>query len=317
MILKLVGQLLLASSLVNLVPVDAATLEWRAGVSGEVPVFTTPLRFATLPLAKDRIQPPKKVDLDSYGIVTSAASAIVVDSASGAVLFTKRPDDQRAIGSITKLMSVLVFLDTKPNITSRVTLVGDDYVAGGRVYLRFDDKVYLNDVLKAILIGSDNTAANALARLSGMTEEEFVGRMNAKAQELGMASTTFTDLTGIGGLNLSTARDLTLLLAAAERNDVMGSIMPMPSVMVRQESGYEVEILSTDELLDGYLNQNEYSIVAAKTGYIPQAGYCLASTILHGDNAIRIVALGADTKADRFSDVKGLATWAFSTYSWE
>lgn len=318
MIVKLIGQLLLATSVVNILPVDAVALEWQAGVGrGEPQVISATSWLATLPMAGDRFVAPTKVDLDSYGIVTNARSAIVVDAQSGAVLFEKQADEVRAMGSITKLMSVLVFLETTPDLASIVTLSGEDYVSGGRVYLRFDDGVMLRDVLRASLIGSDNTATNSLARLAGLSSEDFVARMNSKATELGMTASSFVDPSGVGAGNASTARDLTKLLAAVESNGVMTDMMSRPSVTVSQNSGYAVTVESTNALLGGMLDSGEYDIKAGKTGFIPQAGYCFATTVARGENAVRVVVLGADSKNDRFSDAKGLAAWAFKTYSWK
>lgn len=319
MIAELLGHLLLTTSILRVVPADAAAFELQADAASPVVRFmaTPSMGFATLPRAADRPTGPQKVDLDSYGIVTSAQSAIVVDAASGAVLFSKNPNDPRAIGSITKLMAVYTFLQTNPELNTKVTLVTDDYVAGGRVYLRFDDAVYLYDVLKASLVGSDNTATASLARLAGMTDEDFVSRMNTHAAELGMTSTHFEDLSGVGAYNTSTAYDLTKLLAAAEGEATMGNIMAMDEVTVAQSSGYTVTIEATNALLDSYLNTDTYHVVAGKTGYIPQAGYCLATSIEHESGRIRVVVLGAPTITGRFVDAKGLAAWAFKTYSWE
>lgn len=319
MIAKFLGQLLLASSVVQILPIDAASLEWRAGHSESItePSNAASSWFATLPLAADRFTTPHKIDLDSYGIVTTAQSAIVVDAATGTVLYAEQPDNVRAIGSITKLMSVLVFLETEPDLAKRVTILPEDYVGGGRVYLRFDDAVTLRDVLRASLIGSDNTATQALTRFSGYSHEDFVQRMNAKADALGMTSTEYVDASGVGAGNVSTARDLTKILAAVETEPTMAATMPLREAVVTQASGYAVTVESTDELLRSYLNQGEYEIEAGKTGFIPQAGYCFATTVSRNGTAIRVVVLGADSKANRFSDAKGLAAWAFKTFSWE
>lgn len=319
MIAELLGHLLLTTSILRAVPADAAAFEWQVDAADPmVRLMAMPnTGFATLPRAADRPTGPRKVDLDSYGIVTSAQSAIVVDAASGAVLFSKNPNDPRAIGSITKLMAVYTFLQTNPELNTKVTLVTDDYVAGGRVYLRFDDAVYLYDVLKASLVGSDNTATASLARLAGMKDEDFVASMNTHAAELGMASTHFQDLSGVGAYNTSTVYDLTKLLAAAEGETTMANIMAMDEVTVSQSSGYTVTIAATNALLDSYLNTDTYHIVAGKTGYIPQAGYCLATSIEHERGRIRVVVLGAPTITSRFVDAKGLAAWAFKTFSWE
>lgn len=319
MIAELLSHILLASSVLRVVPTDAAQFEWQTGVAEPVVRLSSASSagFATLPRAADRVRAPRKVRVDSYGVVTRAQSAVVVDAASGAVLYGKNPDEPRAIGSITKLMAVYTFLQTNPELSAKVTLVPDDYVAGGRVYLRFDDAVYLYDVLKASLIGSDNTATASLARLAGKSDEDFVATMNANAAALGMTSTHYADLSGVDSGNTSTATDLTKMLAAAEGNTTMANIMAMDAVTVTQASGYSVDIHATNELLDSFLNTDTYHIVAGKTGYIPQAGYCLATSVEHGKGRVRVVVLGAPTITQRFVDAKGLAAWAFSTYSWE
>ncbi len=319
MIAELLSHLLLTTSVLRIVPVDAASLEWAAGIGEPSTLFAIPPRnhFASLPRAADRIVAPKKVDLDSYGIVTNAKSAIVVDATSGAVLFSKRPDDPRAIGSIAKLMAVYTFLAADPVLNTKVTIIADDYVGGGRVYVRFDDPIYLYDVLKAALVGSDNTATKSLARLSGVSDDEFVVKMNENAVALGMTSSYFADLTGVDVHSVSTARDLTKMLAAAESNPTMAGIMPMSSVTIAQASGYGVTIDATNELLQSYLNSNTYHIVAGKTGFIPQAGYCLATAVEHDGHRIRVVVLGSDTSNERFVDAKGLAGWAYKTFSWK
>ncbi len=310
MIAELLSHIIFTSSILRVVPVDASEPMVRLAAAPS-------LGFATLPRAADRKAGPRKVHVDSYGVVTRAQSAIVVDAASGAVLYSKNANDPRAIGSITKLMAVYTFLETEPELNSKVTLVYDDYVAGGRVYLRFDDAVYVYDVLKASLIGSDNTATASLARLAGMTDDDFVAKMNANAASLGMVSTHYADLSGVDARNMSTAFDLTKMLAAAEGNATMSNIMAMDSVTVSQASGYSVDIQATNELLGSFLNTDTYHIVAGKTGYIPQAGYCLATSVEHGKGRVRVVVLGAPTIGSRFVDAKGLAAWAFNTFSWE
>jgi D-alanyl-D-alanine endopeptidase (penicillin-binding protein 7) len=325
MLPNLLSQLLLATSLINLFPVDGAALAWQAAsvatdaasYAGPAPINFASSWFATLPLAADRLAPPIKIDLDSYGIVTTAASAIVIDDASGAILYSEEPDAVRAIGSITKLMTVLVFLDSNPNLNQRVTIVGNDFVGGGRVYLRFDDAVTMRDVLRASLVGSDNTATSALSRFSNLSPEDFLLAMNKKAADLGMASTHYVDVSGVDSGNVSTARDLTKILSTAASNPIMAGIMKNSQVTVTQASGYSVDIIATDELLTSYLNQGDYQVVAGKTGYIPEAGYCFATLIKHDGHALRVVVLGSTSKTSRFNDAKGLTAWAFKTYSWK
>lgn len=320
MIARVIAQMLLAVTTLRILPVDAANLEWKIGIPTSPDAITSSVfsltSSATLPQAQSRILPPKKTDLSSYGVVTDAKSAIVIDPDSGAALFAKNPDDVRSIGSITKLMTALVFLDTHPDLNTWVTLTKDDYVWGGRVYLNFDDGIKLRDVLGASIVGSDNTATKALARLSGLSMDDFLAAMNTKANTLGMTSSAFTEVTGIDSGNVSTARDLQFLLAEAKRSQVLETFMTTPKLSIRHASGIVATVESTDQLFGSVLNTGPYRITGGKTGYIPEAGYCFITTVEHDGNTVFVAVLGADSKEDRFSDAKALAMWAFSTFTW-
>lgn len=330
MIGNLLGQLFLSLTVTHLLPIDAANLEWRAAATPATALAASSITqqlsypttfldadWPTLPPANDRPLPPRKVDATSYGLVTSGKSVVVVDAASGELLFAKSPQDVRAIGSITKLVTALVFLDTEPDLTRSVTIEPDDYVGGGRLYIRFDDALTLYDVLAAGIVGSDNTAMNSLVRFSGLSIDEYVVEMNAKAAELGMTGSHFVDASGVGGDNVSTAMDLVTLLSHVKQVPTLEEFMTSRSVVVSQVSGASMSVESTDQLLSGYVNNGAYEVTAGKTGYIPQAGYCLATAIKHEGHEIYIVVLGAETLDDRFIDAKNLALWTFKTFSWE
>ena len=320
MITKVLSHLLFAVSVVNFFPVDGAVLELQAGVDVPTDNVVASLLYgptATLPMAKDKpIPPPKKIDLQSFGVVTSAQSAIVVDAASGAVLFSKNPNEVRPIGSISKLMTALVFLETKPDLTEFISITPDDFAGTGRVYVYYNDPLRLEDVLGASLVGSDNTATLALVRASGLTREEFVARMNTKALELGLAQTKFEDPSGLSVNNTSTVIELSALLAEAKLHPEIAQFMTTSVLSVQQSSGRVVAIPSTNSLLTSALNAGDYEITAGKTGYIPQAGYCLATAVKHSDDEIYIVVLGALEFESRFTDASALAGWSFKTFAW-
>lgn len=320
MITKALSHLLFAASIVNFFPVDGAVLEWQAGVDVAPESVVGGLIYGanvSLPMAKDRqIPPPKKIDLQSFGVVTSARSAIVIDAASGAPLFVKNPNEVRPIGSISKLMSALVFLETEPDLTAYAKIVPDDFAGTGRVYLYYNDPARTIDILGASLVGSDNTATMALVRLSGLSTPDFVARMNTRAIELGMLETRFEDPSGLSANNVSTVGELTLLLAEAKKHSEMTRFMTDAELSVQQASGRISSIPSTDLLLSSLLNQGEYEITAGKTGYIPQAGYCLATAVRHDGHEIYIVVLGAEDIEARFDDAIGLAGWTYKTFEW-
>ena len=206
--------------------------------------------------------------------------------------------------------------DSKPDLDKNVTVWQEDYVGGGRVYLNYHDGLSLRDVLAASIVGSDNTATSALQRLSGLSQEDFVAAMNAKAQALGMTRANFVDVAGIGSENVTTARELFLLLAEAKKSEVIEPLMTSFSYTAVHASGLAVNIESTDMLLDSFLNQGSYEITGGKTGFIPEAGYCFVTSVAKGDGEVFVAVLGAPSKNDRFADAKALAAWAFATFTW-
>ncbi len=322
MIARVVAQMFLAVTVLRIVPVDAANMEWQIGISTPPEVLAAPLFSLTstpvrLPVAQDvAVFPPQKTDLSNYGVVTDAQSVFVADTHSGAALFAKNADDVRPIGSITKLMTALVFLETQPDLDAWVALVDDDYVGGATVHVRFNDGIRVRDVLGASIVGSDNTATQALVRLSGMSQEAFIVAMNAKAAALGMTSSAFTEATGIDSGNVSTARDTMLMLQAARQSDILVRFMQSARIPLRYASGTVTTVDSTDALFDSALNGKPYAVTGGKTGYIPEAGYCFITTITHHGNEVFVAVLGAHSRADRFNDAQALALWAFSTFTW-
>ncbi len=320
MIAKLFGQFILAGLLVQTVPTDASTLEFLArsnanqsrGLAGFVEEIALP--EPVFAIAEQRALYPVKVDTDSYGVVTTAKSVLVKDAKSGMILLGEKPYEIRSIGSVTKLMTVLVFLETNPDLTKFVTLTTEDIVYGGRIYLYFSDALTLRDVVGASLVGSDNTATNALIRFSGLSETDFIARMNEKAQELGMENSTFVDATGISAENQSTASEVILLLEATEQVPTMKTFMQTPVLTVTHASGRSVAIESTNGLLQSYLNEGEFKVIGGKTGYLPQAGYVLATTVQKGSDAVHIVVMGSATKDTRVNEAKGLAAWAYKVF---
>ncbi|MBU1126115.1 serine hydrolase [Patescibacteria group bacterium] len=316
MITKLLGQFVVATLVMQMLPSDVSFFEWQTGVGSENYILASEMIFPTAKERPETLYPVKKV-IDSYGIVTTAESALVIDRDSGMMLLGKRPDDLRSIGSVTKLMTAIVFLDQNPDLTEMVELDPVlDLIEGGRIYLAFYDPIMLEDVFGASIVGSDNTATESLMRFSGLSSEEFVEKMNQKAAELGMASTSFIDPTGINSYNMSTARDLVKLLEASEAYPVLQKYMTTQRLAVHHESGRVIEIENTNGVLETFLNDGEYQVTAGKTGYLPQAGYVLATAVKRAENEIYVVVLGSESIAAREDEVKGLAAWVFKVFQW-
>lgn len=315
---KVAGEIILALLLLNVTQTDTSVFmpTFARAAMPEIAGFSVSGQVAYLPLAEDRDFTPRKTDVAAYGVETTAQSVAVFDAASGALLYAEEPDVVRSIGSISKLMTAMVFLDAQPDLKSWVTVTNDDYVGGGRVYLAYNDPVRLGDVLTASLVGSDNTATEALARLSGLAREDFIARMNSKAQEIGLFSTSFADPSGLSALNQSTARELAVLLAHTVDYDEITSRTALRTATITQSSGFSVNISSTNELLSSSFLDSGFDLLVGKTGYIPQAGYCFAGAFVHDGHRIYTTILGSDSKEDRFVDAANVTDWVTKVYTW-
>src|SRR5437867_3746230 len=153
-----------------------------------------------------------------------ARSAIVLDPATGEVLFAKNAASPVPIASLTKLMTDQVFLEQHPDLLRGVEVTRTELLGAGHTRLRNHEQVMLGDLLHMSLMCSDNVATRVLVRESGLAPEEFLARMNRKAVELGLTDTRFVEFTGLDERNVSTATDIARLLRAAADNGTIREI---------------------------------------------------------------------------------------------
>jgi len=266
---------------------------------------------------KPIVQIPVKKDASRLGVDTTARAAIAVDAATGAVLFEKNADEPLSIASITKLMTALVVLEQDPDWDAVVEVKGEDERSGGIAYLTPGEKVTVRDLFNMSLVASANGATVTLARSTGLTHDEFVGRMNALALERGMKSASFVEPTGLDRQNVASARDISILLRSALSRPEIGDAVKRPSYRFTAVTGRAVAVRSTDELLGSFLDEDPYRFLGGKTGYIAEAGYCFGAGAQNKDgDGVYAVALGTPTKEQRFREVKALLYWAFDAYQW-
>ena len=260
---------------------------------------------------------PIKKDPFSLGMVVSAKSAVIIDGRSKSILFEKEAHAIRSIGSLTKLMTALVFLQNNPDLSAPATFILEDRKTGGKEIFALGDVLTVHDFFLASLIRSDNSATQALVRLSGKTSEQFVEEMNTLAQDLGMTRTFFVDPTGLSSDNRSTTHDIARLLEQATQQPVIKDAMQQSSFSTVGSLGIPYVLENTNHLLNGFLQEDPYFLIGGKTGFLPEAGYCLAVHMQKdGGKDLFIVALGSETSESRFDDIKALTVWAYQTFSW-
>ena len=254
---------------------------------------------------------PYRISDFSLGMKVTALSAIIVDAESGIILWQKNPDQVQPIASLTKLISVLVFLDYNPGWETEVTVTSADLRAGGHIYQ--GEKLTVRDLFNLALIPSSNSAIMALTSSTGLSKEEFTARMNQKAAALDMKQAKFSEPTGLSPENVASATDIIKLARTAFSREEIRNIT------IQQEFTFQVlnnkrsaTVKNTDKLLGSYLKIN-----AGKTGSLDEAGYCLVSEVVGpAGQKIFVVVLGSLSDSDRFQDLKALAQWAFDNYFW-
>ena len=234
-----------------------------------------------------------------------AEAAIVYNPVTQQVLWEENAQNSRSIASITKVMTAVVFLEHALDLTTPVKIERSDVRAASTTYLRANDVLTPNDLLNLLLIGSDNAAARALARVSPFGTDGFIAKMNAKAQELGLEQTHYVDPSGLIALNVSSAYDMARLISFAAGDERIASIMRKSSEQIVTNTR-TVNVHSTNKLLLG----GDIDVRGGKTGFISKSGYCLA-TLLQVPNGdpIAVVVLGARSSAGRFLEAKHLFNW--------
>lgn len=313
MIFSLFSQLILTTALVTIFPWD---VEFQKPSYDKIIAAVSAGRRESVFQTAD-VAAPTKRDPTRLGVLTTAKSAFVMDRRSGAALYEKNIYEPRSIGSVTKLMTALVFLETQPTLDSRVSIEREDVQIGGVQHLPVSEIVTVKDMLFASLVSSDNSATAALVRLSGLSFGDFVARMNERAAEIGMQQTTFVDATGLSSNNRSIVTDIARLIHAAAEESLIVEATQLASTVIQSASGVSRELASTNDLLFSFVNHFPYQIVVAKTGFLPEADYCFGSLFRYdGEREIIVVVLGAESNAGRFQDVKSLAVWTYDVYEW-
>ena len=248
---------------------------------------------------------PRVLDLSDVPTHNMRAQAgIVFNPKTNEIVWGSNQFEIRPIASITKLMTALVVLDQGADFDLDVVVDRGDVRRASVTYLRRRERVTLENLLHLALIGSDNGAARVLARSSDFGTKRFVEEMNRKADDLGLRDTEFVDPTGLHEGNVSTPYDVARLISHAVEQPKLATIMRSRAYRMRT-SQRNLRVRNTNRLLQG-----RYLIQGGKTGYIDEAGYCLAAVVkLQDSDPLAVVVLGANTNSGRFREVRRLMDW--------
>ena len=247
-------------------------------------------------------------------------AALVMDAASGQLLYTYHADWQWPLASVTKLMTSLIYTEQQPNWDATIAMSAEDEVGGGRLRVTSGSQLSKRDLLYCAVVGSANNTATAMMRTSGMTTQQFLGRMNQRAQELGMTQASFADASGMAVENRATAYDAAkLAVAAFNQPDIQRAAQTGKYTFVIRSTGEVKNIVSTDKLLT---NDSTIYVVGGKTGYLEESKNNFVAQLRpmvqpknrKGD--VVVVVFGSPTKDTSFAAAKTLAQWAWKVHEW-
>ena len=239
-----------------------------------------------------------------YGPQLNARSALIMDARNNKILYQKNIDNVRSIASISKMMSAMVLLDARLNMNEQITITEAeiDRLKGTGSRLSIGTTLTREKLLHLGLMSSENRAIHALARTYPGGMSAFVAAMNAKAKSLGMSNTRFFEPTGLDPRNVSTARDLSRMVKAATNYPKIRQLSTANSGSAYTSAGKVQNYKNSTALV----REGQWDITVQKTGYIREAGKSMVLQAKLGRDPVIIVVLGANSSANRVSDVRTL-----------
>lgn len=246
------------------------------------------------------------------GWIVESPSAIIIDVASGRVLFEKNADERRAPASLTKIMTLTLTFeairDGKLSLDTPISASPEACTYGGtQIWLKPGETFRAEDLIKAIAVGSANDAAVAVAEHIGGSIQGFADMMNAKAAELGMSGTHYMNPHGLDEENhYTTARDMATLARYAVTVPDLIKYTSIWQDYIRDGKSW---LVNTNRMVRHYSGCD-----GLKTGKTSQSGFCVVATATR-DNARYVSAImGAATSEARFNDAARLLNTAFATF---
>lgn len=273
------------------------------------------------PVVATKVVAPIRIDKTEIEEKVKAKAYVVMDRTSGKILTMKNENLVWSIASTTKLMTAEIVLGKNLSPKATQAVLTEDDVGGAKLYIKNGDKFTIDDLFYAMLVGSANNAANALARATGLSRSEFIDAMNAKAKSLGLKSTVYVDPSGIDPANVSTPLELAKVANGAFNNASIKKYASTPIRNVRMvNTGTIKKIQNTNWMLTKPAYNNGI-VVAGKTGYLIESEWNFVTAIRPKTNKanqeLLVVIFGADSRAQSFADAKTLTSWAWKSYQWK
>ena len=225
-------------------------------------------------------------------------SVLVYNETERKPIISQSTTDIRPFASITKLMTAIVAIEHSNDMDRKIKARTSKLPLAE--YTRLE-------ILTAMLVRSDNGAAEVLASDYPGGRKAFIQAMNNKAKDLGMVNTKFSDESGLDRHNTSTAEDLRLMLVAASKIDLIRKTSIQKEVIFETHNKKKIRKIVIDNTNKPVLFEFD-NVVVTKTGFTNPAGWCVALSVEQQGKNYTIIILGAKNKLLRFDAVKEIMT---------
>ncbi len=243
-------------------------------------------------------------------------AAIIMQPKSRHVIYAYNPEKPHVAASLTKLLTGLATIESHPSWERVVSIEAEDEVGGGRLRVATGSTLRIRDLLYSAITASANNAAMALSRVSGISQQDFVGKMNAIAKRVGAKNTHVYEASGMEVGNTTTAYDMARIAEAAFDHEIMRSAATVGSYRFQIRNTGEIKTIGSTNAT--FLADDDVWVTGGKTGYLHESRYNLVSRLQPYNNGVHdpkyeviVVVLGAPTKSGSFNSVKRLAEWAW------
>lgn len=244
-----------------------------------------------------------------------ARSALLMEPCTGKIIYEKNADEKFAPASVTKIMTMLLTIEAvdsgKIALDDKVTCSENAKKMGGSTMLLDTGEIRtVEELLKGVAIASGNDAAVALAEYLGGTENDFVGMMNKRAEELGMTNTTFKNCNGLpADGHLSTANDIAKMSKELLKHPTILKYTGTYMDTITEGRKSPIELVNHNKLVRFFDGCD-----GLKTGFTNEAKYCISATATRNGVRMLSVIMGAPTYKIRNRDASILLNYGFSKY---
>jgi len=247
-----------------------------------------------------------------------AKSALLMDVATGTVIYEQNAHEALAPASVTKVMTMLLIMEAIDDgrigwddiVTASETAAAK---GGSQIYLKVGETMSVSDMVKSIAVSSANDCACAMAEHLAGSESAFVQMMNTRAKELGMNDTNFVNCTGLDdGADASAHKTSAYDIALMSRELISHhpDIKKFTTIWMDTVRNGEFGLSNTNKLVRFYSGAT-----GLKTGFTSGAGYCLSATAERDGMELIAVVMGCETSKDRFAACKSLLDYGFAGFA--